>query len=622
MPSVTEPPRYGRRRELLRWCGWYFFANWVLVLAISTQYLGHLSIPNEPLALTFTVLGFAGHFASLAFLPMLLMIPLTLVLPRRWLIVPVALSLGAALSLVIFLDTFIFDQYRFHINGMVVDMIFGGAVGEIYDVSAFMWTLFGLLGVAVIALHLGLGFGALKWMTINRGRWIGWAIGLALAGAFVAENVMYAWASAVSYTPITRQARYLPGFQPTSARGVLAAVGVVATPGVLGAAVPQGESGLNYPVQPLTCSANGPQWNVLVIVVDSWRFDMLNERVTPHMAALAEESWRFDEHYSGGNESRTGIFSLFYGLPATYWHAMLQEKRGPVLVHELLKRGYEPAIYGSAKLNSPEFDRTVFAEVPNLRMQSEGTHPYNRDRNITAEFNAYLDRRSAGAPPFFGFLFYDTPHGLYETPPGYPNPFRPFMKRINYFARGEGMDPEPLVNKYRNSVHFVDSLVGEVLNRLRATGQLERTIVAITGDHGEEFNDNGRGYWGHSGNFSRYQTQVPLLIRWPGEAPGTFTHRTGHVDLAPTLMRDLLGCTTESAAYSTGRHLLDTAERDFLVISAYNRFSVVEDDRITVYYYAGLVETYDSGYQELTGISPDSQLALEAMERIGRYYAR
>ena len=128
--------------------------------------------------------------------------------------------------------------------------------------------------------------------------------------------------------------------------------------------------------------------------------------------------------------------------------------------------------------------------------------------------------------------------------------------------------------------------------------------------------------WGHSGNFSRYQTQVPLLIRWPGEAPLTFTHRTGHVDLAPTLMRDLLGCTTDSAAYSTGRHLLDTAERDFLVIGAYNRFSVVEENRITVYYYAGLVETYDPGYRELTGDAPDPQLALKAIERIGRFYAR
>jgi membrane-anchored protein YejM (alkaline phosphatase superfamily) len=47
--------------------------------------------------------------------------------------------------------------------------------------------------------------------------------------------------------------------------------------------------------------------------------------------------------------------------------------------------------------------------------------------------------------------------------------------------------------------------------------------VIVTSDHGEEFNDTGKNYWGHNGNFSPYQVAVPLLVRGPvGNAAAWF----------------------------------------------------------------------------------------------------
>ena len=68
---------------------------------------------------------------------------------------------------------------------------------------------------------------------------------------------------------------------------------------------------------------------------------------------------------------------------------------------------------------------------------------------------------------------------------------------------------------------------------------MENTIVIVTSDHGEEFNDNHAGWWGHSGNFTRYQTQVPLVFYFPGRAPRRVTQMTAHVDVPTTLLEEV-----------------------------------------------------------------------------------
>ena len=95
-------------------------------------------------------------------------------------------------------------------------------------------------------------------------------------------------------------------------------------------------------------------------------------------------------------------------------------------------------------------------------------------------------REPDNGKPFFAFLFLDAPHG-FAVPEGYPSPFQPMLKEINYLTLGEKTDRDAFFNRYKNSVHFNDSLIKELLDSLRDTGQLDNTIVMITGDHGQEF---------------------------------------------------------------------------------------------------------------------------------------
>jgi membrane-anchored protein YejM (alkaline phosphatase superfamily) len=63
----------------------------------------------------------------------------------------------------------------------------------------------------------------------------------------------------------------------------------------------------------------------------------------------------------------------------------------------------------------------------------------------------------------------------------------------------------------------------------------------------------------------------------------------------------VFGCRNPFEEYSTGRLLRDDSPRDFLLIASYERFAVVQTDRITEYFFAGLVQSFD-------GAPPDPPL--------------
>jgi hypothetical protein len=141
-------------------------------------------------------------------------------------------------------------------------------------------------------------------------------------------------------------------------------------------------------------------------------------------------------------------------------------------------------------------------------------------------------------------------------------------------------DPAPFLNDYRNSLHFVDSIAGAILDELDTLGVLDRTIVVITTDHGESFNEQGSNFWGHGSNFTENQVRVPFVIHAPGRPPMRIARRTSHIDLAPTLLRDYFGCTSDANEYSNGRNLFDETNepRPFVIGSYVSHAFIFGDD--------------------------------------------
>jgi membrane-anchored protein YejM (alkaline phosphatase superfamily) len=479
-------------------------------------------------------------------------------------------------------------------------LVAGGAGEETFLV--FSKALPFLLAGGALAVMLAQGalfalclrFAAAPLRRLARPVWIAWA------GLFLGANVWYAWADAQYQVGITQESGNFPFYRPMTAKRLFRKLGVTDFEAAQGPALPSGSNRtLFYPSQPLECPAPTRK-NVLLIVVDAWRADHLDPVHAPQMAKLVPESLRFTQHISGGNVTRFGIFSIFYGIPGSYWFPVLGHQTPPVMMSELVRQQYELKILGSSPLVHPEFDRTVFSGIAGLRLKTPGDTPYERDRRVTADMVEFLSDPARGKQPFFGFLWLNSVHS-YAIPPDYPLPFQPSWEQVNHMALGPDFDRTPYLNRYRNALHFVDSQVGRVIDALRKSGQMDDTLLIVTSDHGEEFNDTGKNYWGHNGNFSPYQLHVPLLVRGRGwQAGAEVAYFTSHNDLAPTVLTDVLGCSTPSLAYSSGWPLRQTRGRqDYLAVVDYNDTGLYEADRVTLFSPFGGFPVYSHDYDRL-----------------------
>ncbi|MGQ0586187.1 MAG: sulfatase-like hydrolase/transferase [Gammaproteobacteria bacterium] len=593
------------RTSLLRGMGWFVLVNALLFKLVTSWFWNGVIEPAaDATAGAYRLLNGIVHWPLLALLMVGLPLALAVALaPRRampWGPWTVAALAGGVATCLMIADAVVFAQYRMHLGPYVWGLVAGGSGEETFLVysGTLPWLLAGAaLAIvaaqgALFALCLRLGEG---WRAAARPLWLAWAV------LFTGSNVWYAWADATYRANITQESGNFPFYRPLTAKRLLIRLGVtdLAAAGQRPALPSLNNRELAYPSQPLQCSAERPP-NVLLVVVDAWRSDHLDPQFTPQIARLVPESLRFEHHVSGGNVTRFGIFSIFYGLSGNYWWPVLGHQTPPVLMTELRRQGYELKVLGSAPLVSPEFDRTIFSGIAGLRLKTPGDLPADRDRRVTADMVEFLYDPARAARPFFGFLWLNSVHS-YNFPADYPLPFEPSWEEVNHLALGPWFDKRPYLNRYRNALHFVDSEVGKVIDALDRSGLADDTLLIVTSDHGEEFNDTGKNYWGHNGNFSPYQVHVPLLVRGRGWARGgAVRYMTTHNDIAPTILTDALGCTTPASAYSLGLPLRETAwRRDFVAVVDYDDTGVYEPDRVTLFSPFGGFPVYSHDYDRL-----------------------
>ncbi|MDY7116427.1 DUF3413 domain-containing protein [Halomonas sp. SSL-5] len=603
-----------------RWLGAWTLANLLLAWLISLRYLPHID-PEGVEQWGFLLLVFLGHIALLVWLgalPLLLLAPL-LRAPWLWLVTTLWAGL---LQLVLLLDTFVYAQYRFHLSGFILDLLVN-AGGDVFSFSWLAWSLAigGMLAMLVLQGALGLW---LRRRPPSRPVLPVLTIGLL---ALLGVHGWHAWADAHYDRDITGMTRHVPLFYPATAKRLFVKRGWVDPQAVRDRVELEAAQGkahdLAYPSAPLSCSPSAAPHNLLLVVLDSVRHDLLTPEVMPNLHRYAgRPGWyRAAEHFSGGNSTKAGVFSLFYGLPVTYWDAFTGGQTPPVLMEKLEAADYRFQVLSSATLVSPAFDRNVFAGLEGVSLTPARGEPWERDRQITDDWLAWMEA-SAEAPdatPFFGFLFYDAVHG-YSSPPDFPH-FTPYWEQINHMALGPGFDPEPYRNRYRTAARYVDQQLGRVLDDLERRGGLDDTAVVITSDHGESFNEHGRNYWGHGSNYTPEQVQVPLVMHLPGRPGGVLQGRTHHADIAPTLLEELLGCEAAPERYTLGRSLLAPGgPRDWLLSGSYMGYGILLPEYQIAVHPTGAFEAYDYRMNELEAVRPSSEVATEVLQALSRFY--
>ena len=239
---------------------------------------------------------------------------------------PLGVVLGSAVLALCVLDSLVFAENRYHLSVLTFTLL-----------APQTWAFLALYFVVALAIEAMLALWVWKRTARSPTRRIGRYLALGLGGCFLASHLIHAWAEAHYYVPVTSFTRYLPLYYPAQGlTKLLARLGLVDRGAGARARRRRrprpaaGAASCNYPLAAPAVRAAPP------IAQRPARRDRRHARrrrwrptVAPRMAEFAQGAIRFDAHYSGGNSSRAGMFSLFYGIPATYWDAFADLDRPP-----------------------------------------------------------------------------------------------------------------------------------------------------------------------------------------------------------------------------------------------------------------------------------------------------
>ena len=126
-----------------------------------------------------------------------------------------------------------------------------------------------------------------------------------------------------------------------------------------------------------------------------------------------------------------------------------------------------------------------------------------------------ITRMAAGEKPWFLWVHYIDPHGRYVAHPG----------GVSFGTTEEDL--------YDGELAFTDEHLGRLLAWLEQSPEGDSTVVVITSDHGDGFNEHGTINHGFSLYFELLH--VPLIIRVPGVAPRVVPGVVSNLDVLPTL---------------------------------------------------------------------------------------
>lgn len=278
-------------------------------------------------------------------------------------------------------------------------------------------------------------------------------------------------------------------------------------------------------------------FTILLITIDTARADHFGaygykRPTTPNLDQLAKAGTVFEHGWAHAPSTRYSIPAILTGrLPLDVYYDNSIEgwpgiaQRATTLAEALAPLGF----VGGAITNYWYFDK--------VRSMNQGMAPADYDNSSAAlhagvagagpeqtkgsssqqqtdKALAFIDRNAAAR--WFLWVHYYDPHYAYEPHAEVPS---------------FGTDRVAL---YDGELRFTDHHIGRLLDGLRAKGLYDKTVVVVTGDHGEGFGEHGIELHGY--HLYAPQTKVPFLIRVPGLPARRSTTPAGHADLMPTLV--------------------------------------------------------------------------------------
>ncbi|MFN1550249.1 DUF3413 domain-containing protein [Vibrio natriegens] len=599
---VDSGNSYGERvSRLVGWGHWFAFFNIVASMLIGTRYITQSPWPETLLGQFYLAISWVGHFGFLVFaLYLLVLFPLTFVLPSRKLFRLVAVIFATVGQTILLIDTQAYQSINLHLTPVVWELLFSD------DKSVLSSDLQHLFVVMPFIFLIQLALSEWVWRKQRKlsHKHVGRPLAILFFLSFMTSHLVYIWADAYFYNPITSQRANFPLSYPMTAKSFMEKHGLLDREEYLKRlAENQGNVELvNYPLEKLEFNRRVNKLNVLMISVNNLRADALNEQEMPNLYGFAQENQNFRNHYSSSNDTY-GAFGLFYGLPTSYASSIQAQGSSPVMLDVLKEQGYSFGLFSGNGFEDDLYSEIIFRNL-NLAEKLDGQQTHT-DKQSISDWNTWLVENAQ--QPWFSYIEV-TAVDNFESIPSNTDEEMPASERFK--------------KAYEFAVKSADNTVASIINELKETHLFTNTVVIITSNHGSEFNETNTNSWGANSNYSRYQLQVPMVIHWPGRLAGDFTHSTSHLDLSVTLLQDMLGVSSNPYDYSSGRNLFDESRRRWILAGDSRELALITNTQTTVIDKFGNYKLYDKDYKRLRDDSPKMPVLMQGLTELQRFYTK
>jgi arylsulfatase A-like enzyme len=288
-----------------------------------------------------------------------------------------------------------------------------------------------------------------------------------------------------------------------------------------------------------------PPPNVIVLLIDTVRQDHVGyagyeRNTTPNIDALADDSVVFMDAYAPSPHTPRSIPPLFFSeypsridwIHPTYNYPKVKPEN--LSLFEVLdEKGYR---------NVGMSSHFYFSEEQGIRQGFDEWD--NEGAGSISESNTDI-----AAPRIWKKLepkITELANGWQQDQQKFSlfvHLFEPHAQWIGHdeFDFGEGDSPRQRhINNYDSEIAYVDSYVGRIIDKLEETGLYEDSIIVLTSDHGEGFNEHG--YFFHGQTLYNEVIKVPLLFHVPGWFSRKVDGPVSIIDMPPTVL-ELLGYT-------------------------------------------------------------------------------
>jgi arylsulfatase A-like enzyme len=378
------------------------------------------------------------------------------------------------------------------------------------------------------------------------------------------------------------------------------------------------------------------QPNILLIVLDSVRKDHLSAygydrpttprleefsgRATRYEEAIAAAPWTPPSHgalFSGKYPSNVGVL----GRTPDY------DESQPHVADRLSEAGYTTFGFSNSHHTGPDrgFDRgfDFYHDILSLpRFMGKMYEPsldyvrhlydyfvndYDDSAFQLRRLRTQIDRSE---DPFFGFINCNSAHSPYNPPEEFTSEFESYfddwdaVDRESARAVGDRDGYEYMMDElemtetewdlvkcwYDGEIRYLDYLLGNFFEFLRARDCFENTMIVVTSDHGEHFGEHGLAY--HQFSLSEILINVPLVVKWPDQETAEVSEElVSLVDFMPTAIDVATGSPPSDA---DGRSLR-SADPPETVFAEYGRPPEPLQEKLDPY--RETFDQYDRGLQ-------------------------